>query len=67
MGKIERGVKCSVVDCADPAVKSVSGEKVEAAGLKVEGKKAYLCEAHYREYKKKSKAARQVERWRWTA
>lgn len=67
MGKIEKGVKCSVASCEELAVRSVSAAKVEEAGLKVEGNKAYLCETHYREYKKKSKAARQVERWRWTA
>lgn len=68
MGKIEKGIKCSVTGCENAAVRSVSGEKTESSGLKVEGtRRAYLCEGHYREFKKKSKGARQVERWRWSA
>ncbi len=65
MGRIEKGQKCSVVGCEEQAVRSVSGAKAEGAGLKIDGKKAYLCESHYKEYKKESKATRQVERWRW--
>ena len=65
MGKIDKGEKCNVVNCEGLAARSVSAAKVEESGLKVNGKKAYLCDVHYRKYKKKSKATRQVERWRW--
>lgn len=68
MGKIDKGVKCSVVPCGRDAVRSISAKDVEAAGLKVDSsKRAYLCEEHYKEFKKKNKGARQVEKWRWSA
>ena len=68
MGKIDKGVKCSVTDCENVAIRSVSIEQAESSGLKVEGKKrTYLCEGHYKELKKKSRGARQVDKWRWSA
>jgi len=68
MGRIDKGIKCSVIGCEATAIRSISMEKVESSGLKVEGdKKAYLCEEHYKEFRKKSKISRQVEKWRWTA
>jgi len=68
MGRIDKGVKCSIINCNETAVRSISIDKVEAAGLKVtETKRGYLCEQHYKEYKKKSKDDRRVEKWRWTA
>ena len=68
MGKIEKGIKCSVLICKKNAVRSIFSEKVKSIGLKVDDmKRTYLCEEHYKEFKKKSKGARQVERWRWSA
>lgn len=68
MGRIDKGVKCSVANCNEPAIRSISIEKVESAGLKVnESKRGYLCKEHYRDYKKKSKDDRRVEKWRWNA
>ena len=68
MGKIEKGVKCSIIPCGKDAVRSMSAKEVESAGLKIEAdKRAYLCEDHYKEFKKKSKGSRQVEKWRWNA
>lgn len=68
MGRIDKGVKCSVANCNELAIRSISIEKVESAGLKVnESKRGYLCKEHYREYKKKSKDDRRVEKWRWNA
>ena len=65
MGKIEKGVKCSVKRCKKPAVRSLSAEKVISAGVEVEeGRRAYLCEGHYKEFKKKSKKAKMLEKWR---
>ena len=67
MGRIDKGVKCTVIGCETTAVRSISMEKVESSGIKTEGdKKAYLCDMHYKEFKKKSKTSRQVDRWRWT-
>jgi hypothetical protein len=64
VGRINKGTKCSLANCNEDAVRSVSGPKVKATGLDIEGKRAYLCKDHYREYKKESKKERQIERWR---
>jgi len=66
MGKIEKGSRCTVRGCGGEAVRSLSMDKVKSAGLSVEGSgRAYLCEAHYKEYKKKTRADRKLERARW--
>ena len=66
MGKIAKGVKCSVVGCDQPAVRSLSSEKVIRVGLNVEhGRRAYLCREHYKEYKRRTKNERRIERWRY--
>ncbi|MFH0748882.1 MAG: hypothetical protein V1915_03045 [Candidatus Bathyarchaeota archaeon] len=67
MGKIDKGVKCSVILCGKDAIRSVSLEKVKSAQLKIEdGKRTYLCEEHYKAFKKKNKNTRQIEKWRWS-
>jgi hypothetical protein len=67
VGRIDKGAKCSVSGCGREAVRSLSAEKVKAAGLKVGGeKKAYLCKEHYKEYKKKTRKDRQLEKWRYS-
>lgn len=66
MGRVEKGVKCSVSGCGSEAVRSISAVKVRSAGLKVGGeKRAYLCKEHYKEYKKKTKKEKQLERMRY--
>jgi hypothetical protein len=68
LGRVDKGVKCSVVACGRDAVRSLSAEKVRAAGLRVGmEKRAYLCKEHYKEYKKKTKKDKQVEKWRFNA
>lgn len=64
MGKIGKGTKCSVANCDVEAVRSVNGPKAKSAGLDVDGRKAYLCKDHYKEFKKGSKKDRQIEKWR---
>lgn len=64
MGKIGKGTKCSVANCDEKAVRSISGPKAKSAGLDVEGRRAYLCKEHYKEFKKGSKRDRQIEKWR---
>lgn len=64
MGKIRKGTKCSVADCDEEAVRSVSVPKAKAAGLDMEGRRAYLCKEHYKEFKKGSRKERRIERWR---
>ena len=68
MGRIDKGAKCNVSGCGRDAVRSLSGEKVKAAGLKINSeKRAYLCKEHYKEYKKKTKKDKQLEKWRYNA
>lgn len=65
VGKISRGVKCSVEGCDKEAVKSLSLERAKLYGLKVGGnRKVYLCKDHYKEYKRASKKDKIIERWR---
>ena len=66
MGKIEKGVTCSVSGCAEKAVRSVSGAMAERAKLKVEDSRhVYLCQNHYREFKKNNQKDQELERMRW--
>ena len=67
MGRIEKGVKCNVSGCGNEAARSISVDKVKAAGLNVNSKenRAYICKEHYKEYKKKSKKAKTLDKWRF--
>ncbi|UCG44612.1 MAG: hypothetical protein JSV58_04185 [Candidatus Bathyarchaeota archaeon] len=66
MGRVAKGVSCSVVGCDKQAIRSLSTEKVSSAGLKVgERRRSYLCKEHYKEYKKKTKKEKMAEKWRY--
>ncbi|HDQ05973.1 MAG TPA: hypothetical protein ENN36_04535 [Candidatus Bathyarchaeota archaeon] len=66
MGRVGKGVKCSVVGCDKDAIRSLPRDKVSAAGLKVsESRRSYLCRDHYKEYKKGSKKDKMLEQWRF--
>ena len=66
MGRVAKGMKCSVVGCDKEAVRSLSNEKVSAAGLKVgTARRAYLCKDHYKEFKKGTKKEKMLEKWRY--
>jgi len=67
LGRIAKGVKCSVSGCGKEAIRSISAEKVRSAGLKVGSgeRRAFLCKEHYREFKKKTKKEKKVEQWRY--
>lgn len=66
MGRIGKGEKCNVQGCGQEAVRSLSAEKVKHAGLRVtDDRHAYLCKVHYKEYKKKTKKDKQIEKWRY--
>jgi len=66
LGRVAKGVKCSVVGCDKEAVRSLSNEKVSAAGLKVgTARRAYLCKDHYKEFKKETKKEKLLEKWRY--
>ena len=43
MGRIEKGEKCTIKGCGNPAIRSLAAEKVTKAGLQIEGsRRAYL-------------------------
>jgi thymidine kinase len=67
MGRIDKGVKCSVSGCSREAVRSLSNDKAKAAGLNVgsDKKRAYLCREHYKEFKKKTKKDKTIDKWRY--
>ena len=67
MGRIEKGEKCSVLGCSREAARSLSAVKVKAAGLSVDrsDNRAYICKEHYKEYKKKTKKDKTLDKWRY--
>ena len=68
MGRVDKGVNCSVQGCDQTAQRSMSGSKASMAldmDLDSSSKRIYLCKAHYREWKKASKNERENERARW--
>jgi hypothetical protein len=66
LGRVDKGMKCSVSGCGNQAVRSLSAATVRSAGLTVSGeKRAYLCKEHYKEYKKKTKKDKQLEKMRY--
>jgi thymidine kinase len=69
LGRIDKGVKCSVSGCSREATRSISTDKVKSAGLKVGSseKRAYLCREHYKEFKKKTKKDKMIDKWRYSA
>ncbi len=60
---------CDVKDCKKPVKRSLSRKKVSKAlpeiSFKNKSKKAHLCKEHYKEYKKKTKKERELERLAW--
>jgi thymidine kinase len=66
LGRIDKGVKCSVSGCGREAVRSISTDKAKSARLNVSGseRRAYLCKEHYKEFKKKTKKDKLVDKWR---
>lgn len=69
MGRVAKGVECSISGCGKEAVRSISAEKVRSARLNIGSgeRRAYLCKEHYKEYKKRTKKEKKVEQWRYKA
>ena len=67
MGRIEKGEKCNVSGCNNEAIRSLTADKVKAAGLNVGNaeKRAYICKEHYKEFKKKTKKDKTLDKWRY--
>jgi len=65
MGRVAKGIKCSVTGCGNDAVRSLPVDKVKTTQLKVgDVRRAYLCKEHYKEFKKETKKDRTLEKWR---
>lgn len=60
MGKVSKGVSCSVSGCGNNAARSLNADKVKQAGLEIGPslKRAYLCNDHYKEWKKEMKQSK---------
>jgi hypothetical protein len=68
MGKVEKGVNCSVSGCEDSADRSMSLTKAKMSpdlDLNNTKKRVYLCRNHYKDWKKSTKSDRETERMRW--
>lgn len=61
--------KCSVEGCGQPSRRSLAGTDVRGAlaNLKLpeDARRVHLCKDHYKEYKKKTKGERELERLNW--
>jgi len=67
LGKIEKGVNCSVTGCKNPAERSISRDKAGSSGLSLTGsdRRVYLCHEHYKVWKKTTKKDRELDRVRF--
>ncbi|UCE39677.1 MAG: hypothetical protein JSW00_15660 [Thermoplasmata archaeon] len=64
------GDVCGISDCKEKGHKSLSTKKVKQAltdlSLRTgEGKRTHLCKKHYKEFKKKTKKERDLDRLAW--
>jgi hypothetical protein len=68
MGRVDKGIKCSIQGCEENAERSITGSKASMApdlDIDSSGKRVYLCKVHYKEWKKATKEDRDNERARW--
>jgi hypothetical protein len=68
MGRVAKGVKCSVMRCTKQAIRSISTNRANVAGLDVgEMRKTYLCRDHYKDFRRNPavKKQRMLDRWRF--
>jgi len=64
----EKDRKCDASGCDAVAERSVSAKKAGKAGLKLASedlRNAHLCKEHYKQFKKKTKKDRELERLGW--
>lgn len=65
MGRVDKGVKCSVEGCSERAERSLSRDKASGLRLSEVGRRVYLCQKHYKELKKQIKKDKDLEKLRW--
>jgi hypothetical protein len=60
--------ECDVIGCSNPAIRSVAGKRFSKAvsDAKVPGsRRVHVCKDHYRQFRKKTKSDRKLERLDW--
>ncbi len=68
MARSPEATGCTVEGCANPALRSVAGKTATKAlaPLKLKDeRRAHLCRDHYRQFRKATKGARELERLGW--
>jgi hypothetical protein len=67
MGKVGKGVSCSVTGCKNPGERSIGRDQLTGSGLTAAGdsRRVYLCHEHYKVWKKATKKDRDMQRARW--
>ena len=67
MGKISKGVECSLNDCSSSAIRSINSKNVDSEQFPVssDSNKVYFCNEHYKSWKKSTKELRKSERARY--
>ena len=67
MGKISKGVECSLNDCSSSAIRSINSKNVDSNEFSIssDSNKVYFCTEHYKSWKKSTKELRKSERARY--
>ncbi len=66
MGKVRKGIKCTVQGCKETAIRSISADKLGMLNVQSsQSRRSYLCELHYKEYKRQTKKERMIEKWKF--
>ena len=67
MGKISKGVECSLDGCSSSAIRSISSKNVDSNEFSIssDSNKVYFCTEHYKLWKKSTKELRKSERARY--
>lgn len=64
----EKPKACDITGCGAEGVRSIPGKKVEKADMNLSSspdKNAHLCREHYKEYKKRTRSERKLDRLNW--
>ena len=63
------GGACAISGCTEEAVRSIAADKLKSAlsgiSLKSDSRRAHICKTHYRQFRKKTKGERELERLGW--
>jgi len=73
LGKVKKGVTCSIASCEKEAIKSLSLKRIsnslKNAGLKLKDykkkRRIYLCNVHYKTVKKDLRSEAKIEKIRY--